>query len=156
MPSPDYFAVSQRLLRRARVQDALELGRHGVDVRRNRDRLLEPLAIESTTRHTTFDDLTDDTVDIVVSLALAELDEGSGDALVVVLLCIRILAEDGQFARIALLGDRLLSISRIMQVERPFLATAVSAFSSALRGRPGIALQNLNQRLGLGREVSPS
>jgi hypothetical protein len=57
MPAPDYFALSRRQLRSARIQDALSIDRGNVDVLAHRNRLLEPLAIESTNSSGHFDQL---------------------------------------------------------------------------------------------------
>jgi hypothetical protein len=100
MPIPDW-AESRRQLRRARIQDALGMQREGVNVWRHRDRLLERLAMVSNEDLTEFDTLAEDTVETVVSLALAELDESAEDSLVVILLCLRVLAADGHFARLS-------------------------------------------------------
>jgi superfamily II DNA/RNA helicase len=109
---------------------------------------LERLAIYSLDSDREFDSLAEDVVDTVVSLALAELEESPEDALGVVLLCLRVLATDGQFARLSLLADRLEGIGRRREVERPFLALCSAAFASALKGREAQARRLLDERLG--------
>lgn len=153
MPPPD-FLLSRRQLRRSRLLDALRLPRDGVNVALHRNRLLEQLARASDNPVTDFDSLPENTVDIVVSLALAELDETALDALSVVLMCIRVLASDGQFARLNLLADRLESLSRRLSVERPYLATASQAFALVLQSKERSAENLLNERLGFsGRAI---
>lgn len=148
MPTPD-FLLSRRQLRRVRVQDALGLERVGVNARLHRDRLLERLAIAADEPSAGFDLLPEGVVDTVVSLAVAEIDERTDDTLNVVLLCVGVLAADGQFARLALLADKLRLHARMLEVERPFLSLAVVAFSDALQSREGRARRSLQQRLGL-------
>lgn len=148
MAPPD-FLLSRRQLRRVRVQDALGLEREGVNVRLHRDRLLERLAVAADEPSAGFDVLAEGVVDTVVSLALAEIDERTEDTLSVVLLCVKVLAADGQFARLALAADRLRVHARMLDVERPFLSLAVTAFSDALQSREPRARRLLQQRLGL-------
>ena len=153
MPPPD-FLLSRRQLRRSRLQDALGLPREGVNVGRHRNRLLEQLVIAADNPVREFDALSANTVDIVVSLALAEIDEKATDTLSVVLICIRVLAADGQFARLNLLADRLDAISRRVSVERPYLAVATQAFALALQSNERSATNLLNRRLEPAADVS--
>jgi|GEM_PF-6688598 len=158
MAGPD-FALSRRQLRRARIKDILHLDPEGVNVRRHRDRLLEPLAFSAAEELSSFDSLAEDSVDTVVSLALTELDESAIDVLSVVLLALEVLAGDGQFAKLKLLADKLHTISARLKVDRPFLALATQSFAYCLQGRADHARQSLNEQLGLGRrapEVVPS
>ncbi len=155
MVAPDFF-LSRRQLRRARIQEALGLPRQ-VNVTMHRNRLLERLVLASDEESGQFDSLPEDTVDTVVSLALAELDEPAVDALVVVLLCVKVLAADGQFARLALLAARLRFLGDVLQVERPFLALATRSLATALQGQEAAARRQLDERLGVvntGRTLS--
>jgi hypothetical protein len=81
-------------------------------------------------------------------LALAEINEEASDALVVVLLCIRVLAADGQFARLRILASRLESLGNQFDIERPYLAASVASFALALKGDEQTALTQLNELLG--------
>lgn len=155
MPTPDFF-LSRRQLRRSRLQDALGMPRAGVNVDLHRNRLLEQLAEAADNPVSEFDSLPSTTVDTVVSLALSEIDEKATDALLVVLICIRILACDGQFARLNVLADRLNSISRRLSVERPYLEVATGAFALVLRSRESGATSLLNERLGISRQAIPA
>lgn len=148
MPAPD-FLLSRRQLRRVRVQDALGLERQGVNARLHRDRLLERLAIAADDSSEGFDLLPEGVVDTVVSLAVAEIDERTEDTLNVVLLCVKVLAADGQFARLALLADKLRLHARMLEIERPFLSLAVVALSDALQSREPRARRSLRERLGI-------
>src|ERR1035438_978658 len=123
MPAPD-FLEARRQLRRSRLEDALGLGR-SVNVDLYRNRLLEPLATAADDPVTRFDSLDPNTVDTVVSMALADVEETAEDALTVALVGIGALAADGQFARLSLLADRLFSLSRRIGERRPYLSAAV-------------------------------
>lgn len=148
MVAPD-FLLSRRQLRRSRLQDALGLLREGVNVGRHRDRLLEQLARAADEPVLEFDSLPPSTVDLVVSLALADVEEKAADALGVVLLCVRVLAADGQFARLNVLAERLSTLSRRLVIERPYLATATEALALVLRSRERPAQRLLEERLGI-------
>jgi len=161
VPASDYFSVARRQLRRARVEDALGLDRT-VASGRHRDRLLERLAeaadaplldqAEATDEQVAadFGTLAEDVVDMTVSLALAELDEADADALTVTLMCVQVLALDGQFARLAQLSSRLRTLAERFEVERPFLSLAVAAFAATLEGRRGEPARRLRAALGDG------
>ena len=151
MPAPD-FPKARRQLRRARVEDALQLKRV-VNLKLNRDRLLEPLVIAADLSDVEFDTLHDDEIDTVVSIALTELDEPPTDALAVVLLCLRVLAVDGQFARLKLLADRLSSLAERVEPHRPFLSKASLGLALCLRGMQLDALSVLDDALAGGRDV---
>jgi hypothetical protein len=155
VPAADFFAVSRRQLRRARIQDVVTVEREGVNVGLHRNRLLEPLAIESADTSIDFDSLADDNVDMVVSLALADLDEPGIDSLRVLLLCLGILARDGQFARLAQLADKIDSLSRTFHSTRPYLTAALNSLSLALKGRGGRAQRVLGEVLGLSGAPPP-
>ena len=153
MPAPD-FNVSRRQLRRSRVQDALGLPREGVNVELHRNRLLEQLAGAADKPVHEFDALPDATVDTVVSLALTEIEEKATETLVVVLLCVGVLAADGQFARLSLLADRLHALGQRVALERPYLATSVEAFARALQSKERSAELLLQERLGITADVN--
>ena len=148
MPAPDFYA-SRRQLRRSRVQDALGLPRDGVNVELHRNRLLEQLANAADNPVHEFDALPNTTVDTVVSLALTEIEEKATETLVVVLLCVGVLAADGQFARLSLLADRLHSLSHRVALERPYLATSAEAFALSLQSKERSAELLLQERLGI-------
>lgn len=155
MPTPDFFQ-SRRQLRRSRLQDALGLPREGVNIELHRNRLIEPLVIAADSPITDFGSLPQTTVDTVVSLALTELDETPIEALLVVLLCIRILAANGEFARLSLLAGRLQSLCRLITIDRPYLSAATAAFGLALQSREQSAVQILLQRLGISGTPEPA
>ncbi len=146
MPVPD-FARSRRQLRRARIQDALSMPREGVNLRLERDRLLERLAVIAGADARGFDELDEGTIETVVSVAVAEVDEAPADSLFVALLSSLILAQDGQFARLSLMGQRLSGLARRLEGERPYLALAVDSFAMSVQGREVGALEQLQARL---------
>jgi hypothetical protein len=154
MPAPD-FLEARRQLRRSRLEDALGLQR-SVNVDLYRNRLLEPLAIAADDPVTMFDSLDVNTVDTVVSMALADVEEKAEDSLTVVLLSIGVLAADGQFARLSLLADRLFSHSRRISERRPYLSAAVEAFAHVLQSRQTTARQLLLEHLGLTETAAPA
>jgi hypothetical protein len=132
------MARSRRALRRARVQAALGIPRSTVES--HRDRLLLTL-LEGPGQHQgTFDSLPENTVDVVVSLATADIEEGSTDALSVMMMCIETLALDGQFARLATLAPRLSGVGSRLQVERPYLWAAIEGMAHLMRGSQAAAL----------------
>jgi hypothetical protein len=154
MPAPD-FLEARRQLRRSRLEDALGLQR-SVNVDLYRNRLLEPLAMAADDPVTGFDSLDPNTVDTVVSMALADVEEKAEDSLSVALVSIGALAADGQFARLSLLADRLFSLSRRVGERRPYLSVAVEAFAHVLRSRQPAAEQLLLERLGLTARAAPA
>ena len=147
MPAPD-FLQSRRQLRRARVQSALALPHKGVNLRLHRDRLIERLVGYADQPVSEFDSLPDSVVDTTVSLALTHVDERATDALSVMLLCMRVLAPDGQFARLKLLAPRLRILAGRVELERPYLHLATLALALALESQEGQALGLLDERLG--------
>jgi hypothetical protein len=151
---PDY-AHARRVLREARVQEAIGELFNAETVAANRDRLLHVLTQKSLATDTTFGHLSDDQVETVVSIAVSAVEENSDDAVTVNLLCLLVLATDGQFARLAQIAGRLDVFQRQHAVERPFWALALRALSMALRGRETQALRLLNERLGVSGAISP-
>jgi len=121
-----------------------------------RNRLLERLASAADDPATSFGSLPVNTIDTVVSMALAEVEEKAEDTLGVVLMCIGILAADGQFARLSLLADRLTYLSRRIKTTRPYLAAAVDAFAYTLRSNERQGQQLLQERLGLSAKSLPT
>ena len=152
MSAPD-FLLSLRMLRRSRLQDALGLPRDGLNVALHRNRLLERLVVAADSPVQDFDTLPANTVDTVVSLAMADVDEKAIDTLLVALLCVRVLAADGQFARLSLLADRLSSLSRRILLERPFLAAAIEAFALALQSKERTSELLPEERLGISKQT---
>lgn len=149
---PD-FSRNRRLLRRSRIEDSLGLERR-VNVQLNRDSLLELAAVAADDDGTDFLSLDEDAVDTIVSIALAEVDESASDSLAVALLCLQVLARDGQFARISQLSQRIAEIASYFDVERPFLHLVLVSLVEAIEGRRTVALTRLDTALGAGG-VSP-
>ena len=143
---PDY-AKSRRQLRRSRIQDALRLERGRIDVQLHRDRLLQILGELATRPDRDFGQLTEIQVETVVSVALTELAEPPEDRAYVLLECISILMQDGQFARVKLLGKRLASASHQLSPKRPRLRAVVNAIGSALSDRRPFAIDLLKRQL---------
>src|SRR4051812_31958734 len=131
MAPPD-FQRSRRMLRRARVGDALGFEQRS-DLKLQRDRLLEIL-LQDASSSLEFGELSEDRVDIVVSLALTEVAEPTEDSLLVTLLCIQVLSADGQFARIRQLVNRLRYLAELVEVDRPFLAVTIKALAETVAG----------------------
>jgi len=152
--APD-FAHSRRELRRARVSAALGEPLDSEVVAGNRDRLLQLLAAGSVAEGLSFDGLIDDDVETVISIAVAAVEESGEDVAAVLLLCVKVLADDGQFARMTLLAERLELVSRRFDVARPYWQLALSTFADAIRGRRAKALGALTERLGVGRDSVP-
>lgn len=142
--TPQRRAASQRLLRQARIENALNLER-SVDIERHRDRLLSRLSLEAARAEPAdFAQLPEGAVDLVVSLATADVAEAALDRLAVALLCIETLAKDGQFARLSIIADRLLLLRDELSVKRPILATSVVGLANWLKGFPTRAARNVD------------
>lgn len=154
MSQPD-FARARRQLRRARIEDAFGLTRQ-VNVALYRDRLLELLAVASDDVPQQFDALDEAAVDLVVSMAMAVVDEDDADTLSIVLMCIRVLAADGQFARLGQLNPRLKAVGQRFEIERPYLAATCIALAQVLKGDRETGQVGLDAVLGLRRSVSPT
>lgn len=154
MSQPD-FARARRQLRRARIEDAFGLSRQ-VNVSLYRDRLLELLAAASDDIPQQFDALDEATVDLVVSMAVAEVDESDIDTLSIVLMCVRVLAADGQFARLGQLNSRLKAVGQRFEIERPYLAATCIALAQTLKGDRDTGRVRLDAILGLRRSVPPT
>lgn len=146
MAEPD-FAYSRRQLRRARVQSALTMPFQGVNRRRNRDRLLELLALERLDTETSFGRLAEDQVETIVSIALAEVPDDPEDQAFVLLECLNLLVRDGQFARMKILAARLGSVARTASEGRPFLRLGISSIASSLGGMAMRAASDLDRGL---------
>jgi len=147
LSEPD-FAQSRRQLRRARIQDAVHLRREGFKVRTHRDRLLEILGIESLGEIDDFGHLDEEQVDSIVSLALAVVPEPSGSSINVLLVCLKVLVQDGQFARVSALAVRLDRQGSLHNVDRPHWAAALSAYAHALQGNRARARADLDRIIG--------
>lgn len=148
---PPDFAHSRRELRRARVSAALGAPLDSDVVASNRDRLLRLLGASSMAETLSFEQMNDDQVETVISIAVAAVADVGDDAVIVLLVCVKVLSEDGQFARLTLLAQRLANVSRRFAPIRPYWALALNAFADALANRGAKALQDLNERLGVGR-----
>lgn len=133
-PEPD-FAQSRRQLRRARVQAAVQLRDERLPVRRHRDRLLEILGIASVRTAGEFDQLSEEQVDSVIALALAIVAEPVDDSINVLLICLKVLAEDGHFARLSALAVRLEDLAKMQRHSRPYWADTLRSLSKLIRGR---------------------
>lgn len=147
MVEPD-FAYSRRQLRRARVQSALTMPYQGVNRRKNRDRLLELLALERLDTETSFGRLAEDQVETIVSIALAEIPDDPQDKAFVLIECLNLLVRDGQFARMKILAARLRGVARTASVGRPFLRLSISTIASSLEGGATRAASDLERGLG--------
>jgi len=146
------LSSSRRALRRARIQAALGIPRPSVQ--RDRDRLILPLLEAPGGHGGQFDTLPDDSVDAIVSLATAALEEPDLDALAVLLLCVETLSLDGQFARLMSISTRLDYLAARLAMSRPFLAVATQSLGYLLaRGRSSAnklvqtTLQSVNDTL---------
>jgi len=149
---PD-FAYSRRQLRRARVQSALMMPNQGVNRRKNRDRLLELLALERLEQETSFGQLAEDHVETLVSIALADVPDAPQDRVFVLLECLNLLIRDGQFARMKILAERLRGAARAASAGRPFLCLSISAIAMSLAGKAKHAASDLNRGLGPDAQV---
>lgn len=152
--APD-FAAARRELRRARVSAAVGEPVDSDVVGGYRDRLLQLLARDSVAEGLSFDGMDDDQVETVISIAVAAVVESGQDAAAVLLMCVKVLSADGQFARMTLLAERLERVSADFSVERPYWQVALAALADAIRGRRRKALGDLNERLGIGRDTVP-
>ena len=144
MATPD-FARSRRQLRRARVQAALTMTRQGVDPRLHRDRLLELLAFERIDINLSFGQLTEDDVETIVAIALADVPDHTLDRIFVLSECINLLIRDGQFARVKLLAARLRNVASLIGPKRPYLQLATTSMSFALTGNTRRALSDIER-----------
>ncbi|SDU17862.1 DEAD/DEAH box helicase [Jiangella alkaliphila] len=120
----------------------------GVNRRKNRDRLLELLALERLDTATSFGHLAEDQVETIVAIALAEVTDDPQDQVFVLLECLNLLIRDGQFARMKLLAARLRSVERAAAAGRPFLELSISAIASSLAGSATRAANDLARGLG--------
>jgi hypothetical protein len=152
MAEPDY-AYSRRQLRRARVQSALTMPNQGVNRRKNRDRLLELLALERLDAEISFGDLAEDQVETIVALALADVPDDPQDQAFVLLECLNLLIRDGQFARMKILAERLRTVAPAAAEGRPFLRLGLSAIASSLAGSATRAASDLER--GLRADTRP-
>ncbi|MET8893546.1 DEAD/DEAH box helicase [Streptomyces albogriseolus] len=148
------FTRARQELRNARIRDVLSTEEaNSGKVRDARNRLLEVLMLATDIGESSADDF-DSTelaiVDSAVSLALADVEESDIDSLVVVLMCIQVLASDGHFARLSLLGLKIESIGQNFRESRPYLTLACQAFGMILRGRERGARSRLNIALTEG------
>lgn len=126
------FSSSRRALRRARVQASLGIPRRSIQI--DRDRLILPLLEAPGLHNGDFDSLHDDSVDTVVSLATAALEEPDLDALAVLLMCVETLSLDGQFARLMFISPRLRYLASRIDVSRPLLTVAIQSLGHLLEG----------------------
>jgi replicative superfamily II helicase len=149
---PD-FAASRRQLRQARIQSALSIINQGAASRTNRDRLLEPLALERLDRTTSFETLAEDQVETLVSIALAEIADDPQDRAFILLECLNLLIRDGQFARMKLLADRLGGVAQAASEGRPYLRMSISAIASSLAGNLERTTSDLHRGLGPDAQI---
>lgn len=162
MSAPD-FPRARRQLRRARIEDALALDRD-VDIVSHRDELLEVLTRQIEPREfdraeseaggaqARFGQLDEDTVDLTVSLALADIEEPDIDTVTVMSLCFQALARDGQFARLAQLSARLINLGQRFQIERPYLAVLLTALADVVLEKRVAAKRQLDALLGFTQQ----
>ena len=125
----------------------------GVNRRMNRDRLLEPLALERLDRETAFETLAENQVETLVAIALADVADDPQDRAFVLLECLNLLIRDGQFARMKLLAQRLRAVARTASKGRPYLRLSISAIASSLAGNPNRAASDLHRGLGPSARV---
>lgn len=145
------FSQARHELRKARVYAALGKPTDSKSIKINRDRLLQLLGSNSMASGASFAQMNDDEIETVVSIATATVEDSPEDLVVVLLICVKILAEDGQFARTALIARSLEIVARRFKITRPYWSLAVSAFSHALTGYRAQALDELSKGLGIGR-----
>lgn len=122
--------------------------KNNANSRTNRDRLLEPLALERLDRQTSFETLAEDQVETLVAIALAEIADDPQDRAFVLLECLNLLIRDGQFARMKLLADRLASVAVPASEGRPYLRMSISAIASSLAGHADRTVSDLHRGLG--------
>jgi len=122
--------------------------KNNANSRTNRDRLLEPLALERLDRQTSFETLAEDQVETLVAIALAEIADDPQDRAFVLLECLNLLIRDGQFARMKLLADRLASVAAPASEGRPYLRMSISAIASSLAGHSDRTVSDLHRGLG--------
>lgn len=119
----------------------------GVNRRKNRDRLLELLALERLSSEATFGTLAEDEVETIVAIALADIPDDPQDQAFILLECLNLLVRDGQFARMKLLASRLGGVARGASAGRPFLRLSISAIAWSLAGNATRAASDLNRGL---------
>ncbi|MEO6533923.1 MAG: DEAD/DEAH box helicase [Pseudolysinimonas sp.] len=141
---PDFF-LARRQLRRARIEDALALPLD-VNTRLYRDRLLERLAVAADQGTEDFDELAEDVIDTVVSIALSELREDPTETIVVVATCIEVLARDGQFARIWVLASRVRQLAE--ELGNGLVAEVLRSVADLMLGQPTRAVERLQGEIG--------
>jgi DEAD/DEAH box helicase len=154
MSDPDY-ALSRRQLRRARVQSALNMPRQGVNRRLNRDRLLELLALERLDLELSFSRLSEDQVETIVSIALAEVPDDPTDASFVLLECLNLLVRDGQFARMRILANRLRRSAQNAAEGRPYLELSLTTIALTLEGSTSRAMSEMQRGLQPDTAAAP-
>ena len=120
--------------------------------RKNRDRLLEPLAIELLEVGTQFGRLAEDQVETIAAIALTDIADDPLDKAFVLFECLTLLMRDGQFARMKLLATRLREVERSASEGRPFLMLAISVMASTLSGSPTRATRDIER--GLAPDVA--
>jgi replicative superfamily II helicase len=124
---------------------------------RSRDGLLGLLSLAAHTSSSGFMTMNEDVIDACVSMALTVVPEAPEDSLFVTALAMRVLAEDGQFARFRQLLPRVTDLAERLASDRPFLAQGLQAFAATILGNRRQAESNLSASLGLtelGRERS--
>ena len=119
----------------------------GVNRRKNRDRLLELLALERLESEPAFERLSEDEVETIVAIALADIPDDPQDRAFVLLECLNVLIRDGQFARMKILASRLRGISSAASTGRRFLLLSLSAVAHTLAGSPTRAASDLQRGL---------
>ncbi|WP_439662095.1 DEAD/DEAH box helicase [Lentzea sp. HUAS TT2] len=118
---------------------------------RAREELLELLLRHADNTTIRFDSLAEWQVDSVCSIAQVEETEPDLDRLIVLLLCIRVLANDGQFARMRTLKLRLRSIATRLNEDRVYLRAATDSLADLLDGQTNRAVAKMTSALGLAR-----
>lgn len=142
-------ATMLRQLRQRRVLSSLRVVTGHDGVSSERDALLSTLLLLSDERGGSLDTLSDENVELAVSIALAELAEPELDRVRVLLLAGLVLAYDGQFGRLRQLAPRVKTVARRLEVDRPFLSTFLDSLVDLIRDDQDRAVGRLESHLGL-------
>ncbi|HEX8770786.1 MAG TPA: hypothetical protein VF711_08465, partial [Acidimicrobiales bacterium] len=107
------------------------------------------MLIAANSHHSGFLSADDGVIDACVSMVLARLPEEADDSLYVTSLAMRVLARDGQFARIRQLLPRVRDLAERVEPDRPYLTRALLAFASGVDGTRTSDAAKLSGALGL-------
>jgi replicative superfamily II helicase len=155
LTTPRIYTEARNNLRRGRIEEALNLAL-GADVPTARNNLLQLLLEAADADDIEFETLTDWQVDSVCSIAQARIDESDIDQLLVLLMCIRILAKDGQFARLRTLTEKIQATARSFEPVRPLLSVTCSVISLMINGSEIEAQLTARRALGMDSRATVS